>query len=65
MQEGVIVYAPVCDESCFLITAFSPKKNMYITLTTDMTRRKKAEEEIRIEHEKLLDIIEFLPDLLL
>ncbi|MEN4017261.1 MAG: PAS domain S-box protein [Methanobacterium sp.] len=130
MQEGVIVYAPVCDESgkivdliikfanlaayrqrkslkkglignsiielygheaaafdlkkanevvstgkgtkyeiyyvfmdkCFLVTAFSPKKNMYITLTTDITRRKKAEEEIRIEREKLLDIIEFLPD---
>lgn len=130
MQEGVIVYAPVCDESekivdliikfanlaayrqrkslkkglignsiielCgyeaaafdlkkanevistgrgtkyetyyafmdkhFLITAFSPKEDMYITLTTDITRRKKAEEEIRIERQKLLDIIEFLPD---
>jgi len=49
-------------DKCFLITSLSPKKNMYITLTTDITRRKKADEEIRIEHEKLLDIIEFLPD---
>ncbi len=46
----------------FLITAFSPRKDLYITLTIDITKQKKAEKEIRIERQKLLDIIEFLPD---
>ncbi len=46
----------------FSVTAFSPKENVYITLTTDITKQMKAEEEMQIERQKLLDIIEFLPD---
>ncbi|MGZ7048311.1 MAG: hypothetical protein ACXVHP_08490, partial [Methanobacterium sp.] len=46
----------------FSITAFSPKEDLYITFTTDITHRKKAEDRIKKERQKLLDIIEFLPD---
>lgn len=46
----------------FRVTAFSPSENLYITLSTDITERKKAEERIKKERQKLLDIIEFLPD---
>ncbi|MBU4536201.1 MAG: PAS domain-containing protein, partial [Euryarchaeota archaeon] len=53
-------FAPL--DKHFLITAFLPKKDLYITLTTDITKQKKAEEELQIERQKLLDIIEFLPD---
>lgn len=53
-------FTPV--DKYFSITAFSPKEDLYITLATDITRRKKAEAEISIERQKLLDIIEFLPD---
>jgi PAS domain S-box-containing protein len=53
-------FVPV--DKYFSVTAFLPKEDLYITLTTDITRRKKAEEETRIERQKLLGIIEFLPD---
>ena len=53
-------FAPV--NKYFSVSAFSPKEDLYITLATDITRRKKAEEETRIERQKLLGIIEFLPD---
>jgi PAS domain S-box-containing protein len=46
----------------FTITAFSPKEDLCVTFTTDITERKKAEERINKERRKLLDIIEFLPD---
>ena len=46
----------------FTITAFSPKEDLCVTFTTDITERKKAEERINKERQKLLDIIEFLPD---
>ena len=46
----------------FSVSAFSPKEDLYITLTTDITKQRKAEEEMQIERQKLLDIIEFLPD---
>ncbi len=46
----------------FSVTAFSPKEDLYITLTTDITKQRKAEQEMQIERQKLLDIIEFLPD---
>ena len=46
----------------FSVTAFSPKEDLYITLTTDITKQRKAEEEMRIERQKLMNIIEFLPD---
>lgn len=44
------------------ITAFAPNESLYITLATDITKRKKAEEEIHAVNQELLDIIEFLPD---
>jgi PAS domain S-box len=46
----------------FSVSAFSPKEDLYITLATDITKQRKAEEEMQIERQKLLDIIEFLPD---
>ena len=55
-----VYFSPL--DKYFSVTAFSQKEDLYITLTTDITRRKKAEEEMHIEHQKLLDIIEFLPD---
>lgn len=53
-------FAPV--DKYFSVTAFSPKEDLYITLATDITKRKKAEEETLVERQKLLGIIEFLPD---
>jgi len=44
------------------ITAFAPKEEVYVTLTTDITKQKNADKEIRDSNQKLLDIIEFLPD---
>lgn len=55
------VYSTPLDKY-FSVTAFSPKKDVYITLTTDITKQRKVEEEMQIERQKLLDIIEFLPD---
>ena len=46
----------------FSVSAFSPKEDLYITLATDITKQRRAEEEMQIERQKLLDIIEFLPD---
>jgi len=46
----------------FSVSAFSPKEDVYVTLTIDITKQRKAEEEMQIERQKLLDIIEFLPD---
>ncbi|MCZ3364779.1 MULTISPECIES: PAS domain-containing protein [Methanobacterium] len=53
-------FAPV--NKYFSVTAFSPKEDVYITLATDITKQRKAEEEMQIERQKLMDIIEFLPD---
>lgn len=46
----------------FSVTEFSPREDLLVTLTTDITERKKAEARINEERQKLLDIIEFLPD---
>lgn len=46
----------------FSVTEFSPREDLLVTLTTDITSRKKAEDRINDERQKLLDIIEFLPD---
>lgn len=46
----------------FTLTAFSPREDLYVTFTTDITEREKGEERINQERQKLLDIIEFLPD---
>lgn len=53
-------FAPL--DKYFSVTAFSPKEDLYIALTTDITKQRKAEEEMQIERQKFLDIIEFLPD---
>ncbi len=55
-----IYFAPL--DKYFSVTGFSPKENTYITLTTDITKQRKAEQEMQIERQKLTDIIEFLPD---
>ena len=44
------------------ITAFSPSEDLYVTFSTDITAQKKASEKLKTEKEKLLNIIEFLPD---
>jgi len=54
-------YSTILDRY-FSITAFAPKEDLYVTLTTDITKQKKAEKEIRAVNQKLSDIIEFLPD---
>ncbi|MDI6725212.1 MAG: PAS domain S-box protein [Methanobacterium sp.] len=54
-------YSTILDKY-FSITAFAPKEDLYVTLTTDITKQKKAEKEIRAVNQKLSDIIEFLPD---
>lgn len=54
-------YSTILDKH-FSITAFAPKEDLYVTLTTDITKQKKAEKEIRAVNQKLSDIIEFLPD---
>lgn len=46
----------------FSISTFSPREDIYISFSTDITERKKAEERLSEERQKLLDIIEFLPD---
>ncbi|MGB9978476.1 PAS domain S-box protein [Methanobacterium sp.] len=46
----------------FSISAFSPREDIYISFSTDITERKKAEERLNDERQKLLNIIEFLPD---
>ncbi len=46
----------------FSISAFSPREDIYISFSTDITERKKSEEKLNEERQKLLDIIEFLPD---
>jgi len=46
----------------FSVTAFSPKEDVYITLTADITKQRKVEEQMQIERQRFLDIIEFLPD---
>lgn len=46
----------------FSITAFSPSNDLYVTLTTDISHRKKAEERLKNERQKFMDIIDFLPD---
>ncbi len=53
-------FAPL--DKYFSVTAFVPKEDIYITLSTDITKQKKAEEEILAANQKLQDIIEFLPD---
>ncbi|MBI5680538.1 MAG: PAS domain S-box protein [Methanobacterium sp.] len=37
-------------------------KKVALSVARDISERKKAEDQTRIEHQKLLDIIEFLPD---
>lgn len=46
----------------FSISAFSPDDELYVTFSTDITEQKKAAERLNAEKQKLLDIIEFLPD---
>lgn len=55
------IYRPNLDKY-FSITAFSPREDIYVVFSTDITDRKKAEERIENERQKLLNIIEFLPD---
>jgi len=46
----------------FNVTGFSPSEDLYVTFTTDITSKKKYAERLNEERQKLLDIIEFLPD---
>jgi len=46
----------------FNVTGFSPSEDLYVTFTTDITSKKKSAERLNEERQKLLDIIEFLPD---
>ncbi|HML05316.1 MAG TPA: PAS domain S-box protein [Methanobacterium sp.] len=46
----------------FDVTGFSPSEDLYVTFTTDITANKKSAERLNEERQKLLDIIEFLPD---
>jgi PAS domain S-box-containing protein len=55
------IYRPQIDRY-FSISAFSPNEDMYVTFSTDITGRKKSEEKLNKERQKLLNIIEFLPD---
>ncbi|MGB9980212.1 histidine kinase dimerization/phosphoacceptor domain -containing protein [Methanobacterium sp.] len=45
-------YSPTID-SYFSFSAFSPAKNLYVTLTTDITEQKKAEQYLRNAHDEL------------
>lgn len=45
-------YSPTID-SFFSFAAFSPAKNLYVTLTTDITEQKKAEQYLRNAHDDL------------
>jgi len=45
-------YSPTID-SYFSFSAFSPAKNLYVTLTTDITEQKKAEQYLRSAHDEL------------
>lgn len=45
-------YSPLID-SYFLISAFSPAKSLYVTLTADITERKKAENYLQNTNENL------------
>lgn len=45
-------YSPILD-SYFSISAFSPAKNLYVTLTTDISEQKKAEKYLRNAHDDL------------
>ncbi len=45
-------YSPILD-SYFSSSAFSPAKNLYVTLTTDITEQKKAEKYLRNAHNNL------------
>ena len=45
-------YSPTID-SYFSISAFSPAKNLYVTLTTDITEQKKAEKYLINAHDDL------------
>ncbi|WP_414469438.1 PAS domain-containing protein [Methanobacterium sp. ACI-7] len=55
------IYRPNIDKY-FSISAFSPREDIYVTFSIDITKQKKSEERINRERHKLLDIIEFLPD---
>ncbi|MGF7118040.1 PAS domain-containing protein [Methanobacterium oryzae] len=54
-------YRPQADKY-LSITAFLPMQDLYVTFSTDITEQKKAAERLNAEKQKLLDIIEFLPD---
>lgn len=45
-------YSPTID-SYFSFSAFSPAKNLYVTLTTDITEQKRAEKYLRNAHDEL------------
>ncbi len=45
-------YSPILD-SYFSISAFSPAKNLYVTLTTDISEQKRAEKYLRNAHDNL------------
>lgn len=45
-------YSPTID-SYFSFSAFTPAKNLYVTLTTDITEQKKAEKYLRNAHDDL------------
>ncbi|MGB9938021.1 MAG: PAS domain-containing protein [Methanobacterium sp.] len=55
------IYRPHLDKY-FSISAFSPREDIYVTFSIDITKQKKSEERINRERQKLLDIVEFLPD---
>jgi PAS domain S-box-containing protein len=55
------IYRPQIDKY-FSISAFSPDEELYVTFSTDITEQKKATKRLNAERQKLLDIIEFLPD---
>lgn len=45
-------YSPLLD-SYFSISAFSPARNLYVTLTSDITRQKKVEKSLQEAHDML------------
>lgn len=46
----------------FSISAFSPSDELYVIFSYDITEQKKATERLNAEKQKLINIIEFLPD---
>ncbi len=48
----------------FRISAFTPKKNQFVTVITDITKRKKAEIELRKSRKQLDSVVKSVPDII-